>query len=116
MAVPGVDEKDWKLFRKVREAALQRESQKIVEELAKLGCHPDKTWHERYLAIVETLRKRQRELAYSFDDFRRSTMFQQLLIMRTRDVVSDAELQQFSEKLRDSLAYLLKPRPDDDEK
>lgn len=78
MAVPDVPESDWKVFRELRELALQRFCKRVLEELERLRMNASRSHHERYLDVFELLRDRDEELAHAFNDPRRSRMIVQL--------------------------------------
>ena len=69
----SISEPDWKLFRRLQPVALDRFCQKILTEIEGIAADTNKTHHERYLAIYERIRQRDKELAAAFDDLRRST-------------------------------------------
>jgi hypothetical protein len=50
-----------------------RTEQRVLEEIVRLSCDPDKSSHERYLAVFQLIQRRDRELADTFDELRLST-------------------------------------------
>jgi hypothetical protein len=62
--------------------------------------------HEKYLAAYKLMQKRDKEIANAFDDFRRSTAFVQIAIIRKLGVITDDEFGRFSESLRALLQHL----------
>ena len=48
-------EVDWKAFRKLREAALERFCERILGEVSQIVSEPEKTSHARYLAAYELI-------------------------------------------------------------
>lgn len=76
--VSKVPEADWKIFRELRERALERLCDRILEELVRATADRSKTAHERYLAVYELLHERDRAIAQAFDNPRRSAMHVQL--------------------------------------
>lgn len=96
-----ITEADWKVFKKVRETALQRFSQRILDEMKALAEDKSRTPHERYLAVWKMMHKRNREIADAFDNMRRSAAKLQLLMMyRTLELIEPRELAPFSEEIR----------------
>jgi hypothetical protein len=91
-----IGESHWKLFRQLREIALERFCEEVLAELAKLAAKSGRSAHERYLAVYRRLRRRDKELAQAFDDLRRSTAWPCLASMRSRGLVTDEEFAQFS--------------------
>ena len=56
--------------------------------------------YEQYLAAYKLIHKRDKELGNAFNDFRRSTAVIQLAIIRKLGVITDDELERFSESTR----------------
>jgi hypothetical protein len=92
----GIKESDWKLFRELRQHALERFCERTLAEMGKVGTQTGKTGHERYLAVFDLLKHRDRELASIFDDARRSMAWMHLMHMRRLRLVTEAEVARFS--------------------
>ena len=71
-------EADWKLFRKMREAALEQFCERALNEVGGLISASEKSCHERYLDVYRRLDDRYKELALSFVGPWRSRMGWQL--------------------------------------
>lgn len=93
-------EVDWKAMRRVHEPALQRYCDRILNECRDIISSMDLTPHERYLSLIETLRRRDRELASAFDDMRRSRALEHLARMIQLQVITDEELSEFTPETR----------------
>lgn len=100
-------ESDWKVFRRLREVALERSCNRVLGEIEKISQDADRTAHERYLAIFELLRKRDREVAAAFENPRRSQMMMQLAAIGSHSLLTTEELAQFSEETQRDIAELL---------
>jgi hypothetical protein len=96
-------ESDWKVFRKLREVALERYCERVLKDVRRTVDAPNSTYHERYLKLWELLRTRDKTIAVAFDDSRRSQVIIQLANMIAEDLLSDAEINQFSEDTRERL-------------
>ncbi len=105
-----VPEADWKVFRKLREAALERFCARILDEVDSVRRDDSRSHHERYGAIFSLLRERDRELAQAFDDPRRSQMIWQLATMAALDLLSPDELARFSPETRSVVEQLAQAR------
>lgn len=98
-----IAERDWKVFKEVRERALERFSQRILDQ-AQAICRDDtQTAHERYGRLYGLIRERDREMAMAFDDFRRSTAVQCLRLMMKLELLDDDDLARFSHDLEEDL-------------
>src|SRR5215211_5556864 len=100
-------ESDWKVFRLLREVALERFCSRILGDLEPIIQDADRTSHDRYLAVYGLLRKRDKEIASAFDSPRRSQMFIQLAVICSHDLLTTEELAQFSEQTQSELGELL---------
>jgi hypothetical protein len=99
-------EGDWKHFRAVRTAALNRFCERVLDECPGV-LDGAGTAHERYLALFRLTRKRDAELADTCDTPRRSTAFLQLAAFRRLGLVSDDAWAGFSRELRGDVEHLL---------
>jgi hypothetical protein len=103
---------DWKLLRQVALLALERFCQQTLEKVARMAAGGDKSYRQRYLAIYDLIRRRDKELAAAFNDMRRSTAFYQLAHIYSMRLLRDEEFLRFSPETRAALALLL-GEPDD---
>ena len=99
-------ESDWKTFRALREVALERFCNRVFAEVEALCRDPSRSPHERYLDLCRLLRERDKELAYSFDDPRRSTMILQLAALHASGLLEPDELARFTRRTRDVVESL----------
>jgi hypothetical protein len=79
--VHRVPEADWKLFREVRARALEQFSERTLGELADISQDRSRSAHERYLDVCRTIRERDRVVARTFDNPRRSMLLVHLAAM-----------------------------------
>ena len=98
-----IQESDWKLFKRLREIALERFCDRVLDEISHFRSDGSKSKHEQYLAIYRLMRERDKEVDAIFDHLRRSTAVQQLCAFRSHDLVTEQELYQFSPELRKSV-------------
>jgi hypothetical protein len=99
-------ERDWKVFRDVRTAALERFCERILSEITRIAKDTSTSGHERYLLIYQLVNDRDADIAATFNDFRRSTALRQLAMMQTLDVLSAEELARFSSDTQASVKGL----------
>ena len=102
----NVSESDWKAFRELREVALQRFCERVLEEL--LPLTQDRSWshHERYLAVFRLIQGRDEQLANAFNDPARSRMIVQLAVIRALGLLSPGELERFTQETRSIIESL----------
>jgi hypothetical protein len=99
-------ESDWKVLSRLRPIALDRFCERVIAQINELGSD-SKSAHERYLAIYRLVKKRDEELAYCFNDLRRSNALLRLLAVRSFDLLTDEEFAEFSEQTRSSINSLI---------
>ncbi|WP_440998177.1 hypothetical protein [Arhodomonas sp. SL1] len=95
-----IPERDWKVFRDLREKALDRFCRRALDEIASLctGTDDGMTNHERYLTVYDRLHAINDDMAYAFDNPARSIAWQQIAIIRRLGLWTDEELARFSEE------------------
>ena len=93
-------EPDWKVFRQLRQLALDRFCQRVLDEVAQLGADASKSSHERYLAVHRLLQARDERLAYAFNNPRRSAAYLQLATIRAEGLLTEDEFTRFSDETR----------------
>lgn len=92
----SVSEGDWKVFRELRQVALERLCDKILAESRAEIERPGKSSHEKYLSLYKLLDKRDADIARGFNDFRRSTALMQIGIIHSMGLLTGEELRRFS--------------------
>ena len=100
-------ESDWKLFRQLREVALDRFCQRVLSDVGRLAADSGMSSHERYLAVFKLMRRRDKELAAAFDDPRRSTALRQLACIQSHELLTDEEYARFRPETRASVQVVL---------
>jgi hypothetical protein len=98
---------DWKVFKPLRAAALERFCQRVLDEVARISSDQTKSQHQRYLAIYRLTRERDKEIEPIFDTLRRSTAVGQICSFRSHDLLTADELRQFSPELVKSVEAIL---------
>jgi len=102
--VPGdFKESDWKVLRQLHPIALERFCRRVLDEVQQVIADPSRSGHERYLAVYDLTRRRNRELADAFNDMRRSRAFVRLLNIQSHQLLNEEELGRFSPEVRESL-------------
>ncbi len=92
----SIPERDWKLFRELRQIALERLCDKILAEAKAEIERPAKSSHEKYLSLYKLINKQDDEIARAFNDFRRSTALMQIGIIHSMGLFTGEELRRFS--------------------
>ena len=103
-----VPESDWKVFRSLREVALERFCKRVLDEVARFTTDTSQSHHERYLELFHWLGERNEELARAFDDPRRSRMLWQLAAIYVDGLLESEELARFTPQTRERVQLLAK--------
>lgn len=102
-----IKEPDWKLFRELQPVALERFCGNVLTEIEHIGADTSKSVHSRYLTIYKTMERRDKEIAQTFNDLRRSTALFQIAAMKSHNVLTEEEFSRFSEETRRIITALL---------
>ena len=98
----AIKESDWKVFKRLRAVALERLSQRILDESQTICNKAGASPHERYLELYNHIQDRNRDIARAFDMFSRNSATLSLLGIRSLGLLTDEELAEFSEEIRAS--------------
>ena len=67
-----IKESDWKIFKRVREVALERFCERVLDEIGRIGSDATRSKRQRYVAIYRLVRERDKEINPIFDHLSRS--------------------------------------------
>jgi len=98
-------ESDWKVFRELREVALDRFCKRILDDLETICKDKRQTNHEHYLAVWKLIQKRDKEVGLMFDDPRRSKMLWQLQDIYLHDLITEDEIEYFSDETKRAIGF-----------
>jgi len=98
-------ESDWKIFRRLHSVALERYCQRVIEEVRVAAeCAGD--YHDCYLRLHRLIRERDKTMAVTFDDPKRSNAFLLLANMIAEEVLTQEEIEQFSLEVQERIAVI----------
>lgn len=103
-------ESDWKIFRRLRELALERFSERVLIEVRDTMSEPGKSAHDRYLQVYRLLQERDHEMASAFNDSRRSTAMMQLAVIHSHQLLEPDEVSEFTASTRETLEFFAADR------
>jgi hypothetical protein len=104
--VQSIPEADWKVFRELREVALDRFCQRVLAEIESAATDETRTNHIRYRAVYDLIHRRDRELAAAFDSPRRSQAMIQLMQIYSLELLTAEEMDRFSAETRAAVHFL----------
>jgi len=102
-----IPERDWKLLSQLTPVALERFCARVLAEAARITAAPGKTSHERYLKLYKLMEKQDRDLAFAFNDHRRSTALIKTARLHALGLLTEGELGAFTEETRETVLFLL---------
>jgi len=102
-----IKESDWKILRQLHPEALERFCKEILLEIESINSDSAKSFHRRYLDTFGVLHRRDKEIAETFNNLRRSTALRQLASMRARGLLTEDEFSRFSQDTRNAVDLLL---------
>ena len=102
-----IKESDWKTFKELLGIAQERFCQRTLSDIVRIIDTSTQTPYERFFEISDLLRGRNKELAESLSELRRSTAIYQLLAMKRLDLVTEEEFARFSEETQNRINALL---------
>jgi hypothetical protein len=103
-----IKESDWRIFKRLRQVALERFCDRVLADIARISSDATKTKHERYLAIYRLVEKRDNQIDPIFDYLRRSTAVRQICAFRAHDLLTAQELRQLSPELVKAVEDIVK--------
>jgi hypothetical protein len=96
-----IKESDWKILRQLKTEALEHFCKRVLLEIEQINTDSTKSFHQKYLDVYELIHRRDKELALTFDDLKRSTALIQLMAMKSRNLLTEDEFSQFSQETQD---------------
>jgi len=92
----GFPERDWKVFRELREVALERLCERALGDAMAVIENRDEPHHKRFLELFDLLVDRNQDIARGFDAPRRSAMLAQLSFIHSLGLLESDELARLS--------------------
>lgn len=93
-------EADWQVLRSVHDEALEKMCERILAEVIEAGTKPGLTYRQRYLDVYSLVKERDKDVANTFNNWRRSWALITLRFMLKHDLLSAADIARFSEVTR----------------
>ena len=107
-----ISERDWKIFKELREIALQRLCEKILAEAKAEIEATTGSAHEKYLSLYKLIRTRDKDIAQTFNGLSRSSALLQIGIIHSMELLTPEEIYRFSpETLQVLELYAPLPKP-----
>ncbi len=90
-------ESDWKVFKQIKEKAIERFCETALNEFGKVIDDDKEHVHHRYLLLYKLVRDRDKEMGLLFDGHSRSKAQIQLLNIRREGLCDELQLEKIGE-------------------
>lgn len=97
-----ISDSDWKKFKKIKEAALERFCETVLNDVAEgLANKDNPTSHGKYLYLYKLIENYDKQIALLFDSHSRSDATIQLLMLRQEGLVDETDIQGLSDEFKE---------------
>ncbi|MCP3930199.1 MAG: hypothetical protein GY705_13990 [Bacteroidetes bacterium] len=96
-----IKESDWKYLRKIKDKILNRHCDAILEVLDLIIQNREGEEHKSYLQIYSLIEKKDKEIASTYNDLKRSNAIEKICHMRRHLAMTDEEFSKLSEETKD---------------
>ena len=93
-------ESDWKLFREIKENAIEQFCRVALSEFGEIINNEDQSTHERYLYLYKIVDNTNRKMSLLFDGHSRSKAWLQLLAIRGEGLANERLVSELSEEFQ----------------
>ena len=95
-------ESDWKVFKEIKDKALDTYCKNILDESKKIISKDDKSAHNRYLKLYKHIKEKDQIIARLFNGHSRSKAWSQLYNIRQEDLADESLLLKLSAEFLES--------------
>ena len=107
-----IPESDWKLFKSVRNKALDVFCGRVLSRVASTINDEKLSNHDKFLQIYTTVTDQNRNLAQIFDGYSRSRALLQLTMMQSFELLDEKDIDDFSESTKEHMRHAAQWRKD----
>ncbi len=102
-----IKESDWKYLRSIQDKILNRHCDAILEVIELIIQNRKGAEHTSYIQIYRLLKDKDKEIAVTYNDLRRSNALEKICHMRKHLAMTDSEFSKFSEETKDIVNHIL---------
>ena len=95
-----ISESDWKHFKQVKEDALDKCCQQVLDDVRKGIDNPELSDHAKYLYLYKLMENSDKRIANIFDYNARSKAMLQLALMKSDGLLEAKQINGFSDELQ----------------
>lgn len=101
-----IKESDWQYLRKIKDEILNRHCEAIFEVIDLINENRKGEEHKSYLQIYRLLEDKDKEIAATYNDIKRSNAIEKIYLMRKHLAMTDEEFSKFSAETKDLVDHL----------
>ena len=101
-----IKESDWKYLRKIKDEILNRHCDAILEVIDLIIENRKGEEHKSYIQIYRLLENKDKEIAVTYNDLKRSNAIEKIYLMRKHLAMTDEEFSKFSVETKDLVDHL----------
>jgi len=102
-----IKESDWKYLRKIKDNILNRHCDAILEVLDLINQNRQGEEYKAYFQIYRLIVEKDKEIAITYDDLKRSNAIEKICHMRRNLAMTDEEFSQLSGETQDIVNSIL---------
>lgn len=102
-----IPEKDWKLFRQLQSELTAKACELIFKQVNDIASAREGNEHQSYLNLYDLVKTEDAKIAEMFNNPTRNNVKLKIVLMKKNDVLSDKQLQMFSEETQSFVNRLL---------
>jgi len=102
----NIPEKDWQQLRTLKDDMLDNACERIFKKIDKISKSRKGREHESYLKLWKILKEEDEAISIMFDDLKRSNAFMKLIALRRNNLLSDNDLELFTEETQSIIKEL----------
>lgn len=100
-------ESDWKKLKNLHASALNSACETILAQSSTIVNDTSLSAYDRYLKLFKHIKKADNKIAVCFNDMKRSRIPDILIRMRHENIISDKDLDIFSDELKQRVRFIL---------
>ncbi len=102
----NIPEADWKYLRSIKGELLEDLCKRINDQALRIMTNSSFSQHEKFLRFYDHVTKENGVIADCFDDWRRSTIFLKLLMLRKRQLLKEEHVSRLSAETQEGLRLI----------
>lgn len=102
-----IKESDWKYLRSIKDLILNRHCEGILKVIDLILQNRKGEEHKSYIQIYSLAKRKDKEIATTYNDLKRSNALEKICHMRRHFAMTDEEFSKFSDETKDIVNHIL---------